>query len=186
MWSPFSFKAAVDAAIANAAPSLDHEQRRVVLEAVLEALASVDANQSFTDAIHAQVKSAAAASALRDDLYESVEDSGVMARVAANAVLGVLADGGEGAEEGSDAVVGRRVATMSYKGWEFRYVRLPDETRAVRVVATLDDVHRPGRRFRTSRVEPVRSTVEAAAFRAVMQVEEHEARERFEIGRAHV
>lgn len=152
-----------------------------MLEAVLEALTSVDANQSFTDAIHGHVKSAWAASTLRDDLYESLEDSGVLARVAANAVLGVLGGGEEGVERVPDAVLGKRVAAMSYKGWEFRYVRLPDDTRAVRVVATLEDVHRPGRLFRTSRIEPVRTTVEAAAFRAVMQVEEHEARERFAV-----
>lgn len=74
----------------------------------LEARTSLDASHSFTDAIHAHAKSAPAAFMVRDNLYESVDDAGVLARVAANPVLGVLAEGREAVEKVPDAELAKR------------------------------------------------------------------------------
>lgn len=81
-----------------------------------------------------------------------------------------------------DAALAAEVAAISYRDWTFSLVLLPDGRRAVKMVAALEDA-RGGDRppFVTSRTVAIRGSVAEAALRAILSLEEHEARERFQV-----
>ena len=78
-----------------------------------------------------------------------------------------------------EAAATRAIADLTYKDWELSLVKLTTGQLAVRVVAHNPDVGDPTRTFTSSRTVIIRRSVEEAAFRGVMEIEEHEAAERF-------
>lgn len=154
----------------------------------------------MTDAIHAALTSAhygwlvteegGPGEENSDYVYENPTDSGVAAQVATTAALEYLAGDRLFTREGEVPAdeVAEVLRQVQYKDWSFEAVRLPDGTVGAKVIAPLRDHRQPGRLFRTSRVAPagtrgsVQRRVLEAALRAIMSIEEHEAREELRLG----
>jgi hypothetical protein len=155
----------------------------------------------LTEAVHAALRAAqygwaatqedGPGEAERPYRYENPADSRVAAQVAASAMVEHLR--GQcfaRAAAVPPELVGKVLFRVRYKpGWRFEPAVLPDGTAAVRVVADLEDQRHPGEPFWTSRVAPLAATgkepltgvVLDAALRAVLAIEEHEARERLRL-----
>jgi hypothetical protein len=152
---------------------------REIAAAVIARLTAPDVANLLVEAINTAVLSASLAYAAREDLYESPSNGRVLAEVTTNAVLDCLRRGLDlPGDSLSDAAAAKVVSGLSYKDWTFQLVKLPDGRLGVRVEATVGDTRQEGV-VRTTRCAAVMTSIEGAAFRAIMEVEEHEARERF-------
>jgi hypothetical protein len=170
--------AAIAEVLANSDRDEDDEK---TARAILERLAQPDVRNGIQEAIHAAEMSARAAHAERDDLYADPRDSRVAAEIATTAVVHLL---GESAAEGPDVDLetAQRIASaVTYRDWRFVAVPVTGRGIGIRVEATIADTHHPERTFTTTRFAEVTSTVEEACFRAALQVEHHEAQERFRV-----
>lgn len=145
--------------------------------AVIDWLTSPEILNRLSDRIHNMYCAAADAHNLRDDLYENPRSSFAMAEIAIAAVHRELVEDGRGplADNSSPSAL----AGLSYKDWTFHLVRFSDGQVGVRAVAKLPNSRGSGT-FLISRTASAVDGIAPAAFRAVMQIEEHEAREAFQ------
>jgi hypothetical protein len=158
---------------------------REVARAVVTRLLAPDILDAMGDALHDALTSAHDAAIERPDLFESPGNSRVAAEVAVGAIVDVL-DQPEVDQQPPERLA-PLIAGLSYRdGWRFRMIRLPDGRSAVSVRAAIDDTYHPGSPFETTRIAAIHGNdVVGAAYRAVMQIEGHEARERLRLhGRA--
>lgn len=166
----------VRAALVRAVASADTPDAAV--DAVVGLLASGEVAELLVQAA-ADVQSLAwSAWSLRDDLYDDPRTPETAARL----VLSAVADAA-GAPPPPCAITraeaAAAAATVAYRGWRFSIVEDPLGLH-VRVEATFEDTRKPGRTFAVSRAAPIHGRdVAAAALVAALQVERHEAMERF-------
>lgn len=163
---------------------------QVAATAIVEHAAGSPFMAGLTEAIHAAFVSARAAHEVSDGSLEDPADSGIVAQIAATAALEYVT--GERLFLRQTEVPAQKVAAivsrLAYKDWSFSAVKLPDGTVGVRVVAPLEDRGGTGRLFRRSRVTTaaggaaLETRVAEAAFRGIMAIEEHEAREELRLG----
>jgi len=135
--------------------------------AVIEELAWV-----FTRAL----SRAADAGTQRDDIFEWPGHAETAGRVAADALreaLGRPASPTRPCADEAKAIL----ADVTYLDWRFDYVDTPFPR--VTVTARLPDTSEPGKDFTVNRYAVVEGDVVGAAFRAVMDLHDHEAREHF-------
>lgn len=149
---------------------------------VLERLAADDVRNAVTERLHAAESAAVAAWLERPDLYSDPGDSRTAAEIAAAAVMSLIAPSPP-APTPPVPQVAAKVLQLTYKDWAFKLVRLPSGDMAIRVTAPLDDSYHPGNPFCTTRTAVIRGAdVVSAAYRAILQIEEHEIRERLSLG----
>lgn len=151
-----------------------------IADLVLDQLVSVELLNGFGERTHNLFCAAAAAYDLRDDLYDNPHTSSNIAEIAVAALTDAVLEQGL-RFAGSDREAAAVVSGLRYKDWRFELVKLAEGQLAVRVRARVPDT-RGGSEFVIGRTAAVITTVEDAAFRAVMQIEDHEARERFYAG----
>lgn len=150
-------------------------------EAALDRLSAPDVIDEMYSAIGEAIEWAFKAWSLDEDTYAQPSHK-TLARVGANAVRATLRgsitpDVEQLSLEDAQALLDN----VDYKGWRFTAQPLPDGSIGVAVRATVENAHHADKDFTTTRTVPVRGSVLASAFDAVLVVERHEARERFKL-----
>lgn len=160
-------------------------------------LGSPDFLNSLTNAVHGALLAAAEGWAVTQEdgpgeearpyRYANPAESSVAATVAATAMVEHLQEllSARRARIPIEVVAGVLAAVSYRPGWTFEATALPDGSTGVLVLADLEDVHRPGRVFRTSRLAPLVTSGRTApvqvvlegVLRGIMAIEEHETRE---------
>lgn len=152
---------------------------RAAVDEIMAGLASEEVRRSLASVFNAAYVSASSASCARDDLYLPMNSTGVVSEVLAETAMRYFRPSDPPVQLDARAAAAQ-VRSISYRDWQFDLVKLGDPNLlGVRVKATLQDTRGDGV-FHSSTVAPVRGRgVYAAAFSAIMALEEHEARERF-------
>jgi hypothetical protein len=116
---------------------------------------------------------------LRDDLYLCPDGSEPRSEIALQALQHVLLQD-EQRDPPLPVEAARKVLEgIDYKGWRFHLLERPDGAQLVQVQAIVPDSYGRSREVSVSRRGWGRASLLESAFAAVMQIEEHEARERF-------
>jgi hypothetical protein len=113
----------------------------------------------------------------RDDIFEWPGNAETAARVAVDALAEALGRPRRTAELPNAQAARAALADVRYLDWQFDYVDTPYPRVTVRAV--LPDTSDPTRTFTVTRYAVVDDDVVSAAFRAVMDLHDHEAREHF-------
>lgn len=153
------------------------------VDVLLQRLVADDVTEHLVTRINAAFHQAASAWNLRDDIFAYPGTPETAARVALDGVRAALgAEAPSVSSELSPEQADEIVRTIEYRGWRFRVDAEPPLPLKVTVTADVENTHRPGETFTLSRSAPIRGRdVAAAAFDAVMRIEEHEAMERFRV-----
>lgn len=174
-----NIRARIGTAIAEAVPELSEESLTNAVDLVVDALTAPEVLNQLAEVMHEALLSSA------HYLYEFEGDRGHFwdsrdcAEVAVSTVRDLVREEERPTTSPADAAkVHAVVSRIAYKDWQFDVVRVGQRL-AVRVAAAVPNVARPDSAFETSRKAVIFDDVLEAAFRAIMQLEEHEARERF-------
>lgn len=180
-----SFRPSLTEVLEATIAALGQADPSAVAGAVLDRLCEPDIASTLVEAIQLASLSAGAAFSIDSDRYLNPYESRVGAEIAVQAFV-EEAQRGHAApcEQPPPEVLAARVGSIRYKpGWDFSLVRLSQTAVGVRVVASVADTRGAKPEFRTTRVtQIVGGDVASAALRAIMQIEEHEARELFHVG----
>jgi hypothetical protein len=149
-----------------------------VVDAVLDRLLAPDVMDELARTSTVALSRAWTAHDLRDDLYACPDGPEPTSRIVLNALAHALGKG-EPELRISDAEAAATLAQVAYKDYKFDLLRLADGTWGVRVEGRFPDSRKPQHRVAVSARGFGRSSILDCAFRAVMALEEHEARERF-------
>lgn len=163
------------AAAEEALPVFDAHE---VVDAVLGRLLAPDVIDELTRVALVALDRAWNAHSLRDDLYACPDGPEPTSRIVLNAIAHALAERPPDPPI-SDAEAAATLAQIAYKDYDFTLLRLTDGTWGVRVQGRFEDSRKPEHRVAVSARGFGRQSIVDCAFRAVMALEEHEARERF-------
>lgn len=158
------------------------ERVKDAVDQVLETLTSAESLNELADTIEGSLSAAHRAWAERDDIFFDPRSSRATAEIAVHAVATRLKSERVSADEVDPRLAFHVLSQMTYKDWEFSLVRTGPDLLAVRVSAVLTDTCRDEREFRTTRYASIGDDgVVAAALRAVLKLEAHEAREHLRV-----
>jgi len=150
---------------------------RTTADRVIEALAAPAVIEELGWAFTRALQRSAVVGGQRDDIFEWPGQAETAGRVAADALREAL---GRRRPESAKPSVDEAKATLAevrYLDWNFGYVDTPFPR--VTVTSRMPDTNQPGKDFTVTRYAVVEGDVVEAAYRAVMDLQDHEAREHF-------
>jgi hypothetical protein len=164
--------------LAAAEEALPVFEAQEVVDAVLDRLLAPDVMDELVRTATVALSRAWTAHDLRDDLYACPDGPEPTSRIVLNALAHAV---GERPPDPpvSAAEAAAVLSEVAYKDYTFDLLRLPDGTWGVRVEGRFPDSRKPQHRVAVSARGFGRASILDCAFRAVMALEEHEARERF-------
>lgn len=164
--------------LAAAEEALPVFEAHEVVDAVLGRLLDPDVMDELARTATVALSRAWDAHDLRDDLYACPDGPEPTSRIVLNALAHAVGQR-EPDPPISAAEAAATLAQVAYKDYKFNLLRLADGTWGVRVEGRFPDSRKPEHRVAVSARGFGRSSILDCAFRAVMALEEHEARERF-------
>lgn len=150
----------------------------VAAVAVARRLVQPDVCARLATDVQEELGAAVAAAVERPDLFDEPWGDRTAAQIVVTTIMRLLDPrGDEVAFDPHEA--GARLAALTFDGCTFALVRLGPDRYAVRLRARLEDVDEPGRAFEVGRIVPIRNgRVDEAVLQAVLELQEHELRER--------
>lgn len=179
-----NIQSAIASRVAAIVPDLDGEALDAISAGVADVLTDPAVTNELAEIVHESLLSTSNFRSEFEDEPDRFWDSRDCAEIAVATAIEVITERESHRYGVADAAKAHALLRdVAYKDWRFDVVRNGDRI-GVRVTATVPNAVKAGSTFTTSRTTVIADDVLEAAFRAIMQLEEHEARERLRVGGA--